>query len=56
MVHGFKIGATLDALLTFEKSGGIKEYHKEEEGGPGRNQVTKMVLVGSYELHWSRCF
>ena len=48
--RGFQIGVTLDALLTFLKSGAFRGHLKEVSGVPGGNQVSKVVLRGVNEL------
>ena len=40
--RGFRIGATLDALLTFLKSGGFRGHLKEVLGGPGEWQEAQI--------------
>ena len=52
----FQIGVTLEALLTFLKSGDFRGHLKEVKGSPGGNQESNVVLRGANELPWPRGF
>ena len=54
--RGFQIGVTLDALLAFVKSGGLRGHLKEVSGGWGGNQMSNVILMGANELPWLRGF
>ena len=54
--RGFQIGATLDALLTFLKSGGFRGHLKELLEGQGNGRRPKLVLVCIYHLLGSQGF
>ena len=43
-------------LLTFLKLGDLRGHHKVVYGVPGGNKESNMILRGSNELPWPRCF